>query len=222
MKYSILFAIAGTYFLITGYNLPSIWSNLLIWVAISFYLVSLAYGGLGVKVFGKQADGKISLWAIALLLPYLSLIWLIWQIKRLLIKPAYHQITPNIWLGRRVNINELPEQIDLIIDLTCEFQEPSNLITDKVYICHPTLDADAPETTILQDLVKTIGDRPDSNIYVHCALGHGRSATVVAAYLLITQQVETLEEAIAFLQNIRPRVNLNSRQKAKLASVLKT
>ncbi|MGL6280956.1 MAG: dual specificity protein phosphatase family protein [Microcoleaceae cyanobacterium] len=220
MKFSILFAIAGTYFLITGYNLSNIWGYLLIWMAISYYLVSLAYGGIGVKIFGKQTNGKISLWAIALLLPYLSFIKLIWQIKRLLIKPAYHQITPNIWLGRRVNIDELPENIDLIIDLTCEFPEPSNLTTDKAYICHPTLDADAPEPAILQDLVKTMSDRPDSNIYVHCALGHGRSASVVAAYLLITKQVASVEEAIAFLKNIRPRVNLNAQQQAKLAGVL--
>lgn len=220
MKYSILFAIAGTYFLITGYHLSNIWGYLLIWMAISYYLVSLAYGGIGVKIFGKQSNGKISLWAIALLLPYLSLIWLIWQIKRLLIKPAYHQITPNIWLGRRVNIDELPEKINMIIDLTCEFQEPNNLITDRIYICHPTLDADAPEPDILQDLVRTMGDRPDRNIYVHCALGHGRSASVVAAYLLITKQVASVEEAIAFLKNIRPRVNLNSRQQAKLAGLL--
>lgn len=220
MKYSILFAIAGTYFLITGYHLSNIWGDLLIWMAISYYLVSLAYGGIGVKIFGKQTNGKISLWAIALLLPYLSLIWGIWQIKRLLIKPAYHQITPNIWLGRRLNIDELPAEIDLIIDLTCEFQEPGNLITDRVYICHPTLDADAPEPAILQDLVKTMGDRPDKNIYVHCALGHGRSASVVAAYLLITKQLTSIEEAIAFLKNIRPRVNLNTIQKAKLAGVL--
>lgn len=222
MKYSILFAITGTYFLITGYNLANIWGYLLIWMAISYYLVSLAYGGIGVKIFGKQSTGKISLWAIALLLPYLSLIWLIWQIKRLLIKPAYHQITPNIWLGRRVNPDELPAQIDLIIDLTCEFPEPSNFISNKEYICHPTLDADAPTPDILQDLAKTMGDRPDRNIYVHCALGHGRSATVVAAYLLTTKQVTSVEEAIAFLKNIRPRVNLNATQKAKLAGVLAT
>lgn len=222
MVYSILFAIAATYFFITGFNLLGIWGYLLIWVAISFYLVSLAYGGLGVKVFGKQANGKISIWAIALLLPYLSFIWLIWHIKRLLVKPAYHQITSNIWLGRRVNIHELPEEMDIIIDLTCEFWEPGNLITDKVYICHPTLDADAPKTNILQDLVVAMNNHSNSNIYVHCALGHGRSATLVAAYLLMTQEIDTVEGAIAFLQNIRPRVNLNSRQRAKLASLVKT
>jgi protein-tyrosine phosphatase len=52
-------------------------------------------------------------------------------------------------------------------------------------------------------------------VYVHCALGHGRTATVVLAYLLATGQVATLREGLARLRTLRPGVGLH-RQQAEL------
>lgn len=51
-------------------------------------------------------------------------------------------------------------------------------------------------------------------VYVHCALGHGRTATVVLAYLLVTRQAATIREGLARLGALRPGVGL-SRQQAK-------
>ncbi|MFM7100239.1 MAG: dual specificity protein phosphatase family protein, partial [Verrucomicrobiota bacterium] len=53
-------------------------------------------------------------------------------------------------------------------------------------------------------------------VYVHCAAGRGRSALVVAAFLLAEQRVETVGEAVEFLQRIRPEVLLVDGQRARL------
>lgn len=47
------------------------------------------------------------------------------------------------------------------------------------------------------------------NVLVHCAAGISRSPTLVAAYLLLSQQYQSAEEAIEYLKKMRPIVNPN-------------
>ena len=49
-------------------------------------------------------------------------------------------------------------------------------------------------------------------VYVHCKAGRGRSATIVIAYLMQYQGI-SLEEAIAFVKEQRPQINLNPSQR---------
>ena len=53
-------------------------------------------------------------------------------------------------------------------------------------------------------------------LFVHCAHGHGRSATVLGAVLIALGEVETVGEAVKMMQRSRPRVRLNNRQRASL------
>lgn len=53
-------------------------------------------------------------------------------------------------------------------------------------------------------------------ILVHCAHGHGRSATVLGAILLAEGLAASVEEAEGLMRAVRPRVGFNSRQRAGL------
>jgi protein-tyrosine phosphatase len=43
-------------------------------------------------------------------------------------------------------------------------------------------------------------------VYVHCKIGYSRSAAVVGAYLLASQQAATVDEAVAQLRAVRPSI----------------
>jgi len=109
---------------------------------------------------------------------------IIWHIQRLISQEdCGNEIAPGIWILRRAFVNELPNNISLIIALTAEFSEPPNAISGKTYICIPTLDTSVPPERVFQKLIHTICSW-NGNVYIHCALGHGRSASVAAGVLL--------------------------------------
>ena len=117
----------------------------LLWPAVSFLVVASAYAGLGPAIFGKRPNGRRSIWAALLLLPYLAFSWSIWSLRRrIMADPCRHQIAPGIWLGRRPYLHELPEQIQYIVDLTCEFTAARSIPTKGQYLCLPTLDTCTP------------------------------------------------------------------------------
>ena len=210
-----LFLILGSCLIILGFKL-GLAGLLLFWVGVSLVIVGSGYGWLGAKVFGKQSDGKISRWALCLLFPYLLLIWTIWHLQRLIIQEdCCNEIAPGIWLGRRAFADELPAQISLIIDLTAEFQEPIEVISEKTYICVPTLDASVPPDEIFIEIVKTIAAW-QGNVYIHCALGHGRAATVAACTLVAKGLINDPNQAEQVLKKARPKVNLSAVQKQLL------
>lgn len=49
-------------------------------------------------------------------------------------------------------------------------------------------------------------------VYVHCKAGRGRSATIVVAYLM-QYQLLSFDEALSFVKDQRPQINLNSYQR---------
>ena len=105
-----------------------------------------------------------------------------------------------------------------VLDLTCEFSE-SRYFARMPYLCLPTVDHTAPTQTALRAGVDFItANCRERKVYVHCALGHGRSATVVAAWLLADNPRLMVEAAIKQLQAIRPGVRLNSEQRESLVN----
>lgn len=220
MKYAILYFLLSICLITIGLHLK-IFGWLLIWLGCNSIIVGAAYAVGNAKVFGKQSDGKIASWALFLLLPYLLLTWGFWQIKRIILREkCCHEIVPGIWLGRRAFANELPENISLIVDLTAEFIEPGNVIAGRTYICVPTLDASVPSDEKFIELVEIISSW-QGNVYLHCALGHGRAATLAAGTLFAKGLVNDMLEAEKVLKQIRPSVSFSSVQKQLLNTAMK-
>ena len=61
MKYSLTFGLLGALFCYSAVLLGDLW-YLLFWLAISFFVLSAGYAGIGPKIFCKQPDGTIPLW----------------------------------------------------------------------------------------------------------------------------------------------------------------
>jgi protein-tyrosine phosphatase len=218
MKYAVVFAILGIYLAVVGLLLSDLgW--LLLWPALSFLIVAAAYAGLGPAVFGKCPDGRFAWWAVALLLPYLAVTWALWHLVRLFGREVCcHEVAPGLWLGRRALPNELPADIALVIDLTAEFSKPRGVRQGRTYLCLPTLDTLAPNERAFTELVRRVVASPRA-VYVHCASGHGRSATVAAALLIARGLAKDAKEAEAMLRQARPGVRLQKAQRALLARV---
>ena len=189
---------------------------LLVWSGISFCLVAAAYALQKPQLFGKRKDGTLAWGPCVLLLPYLLLTWLIWYCQtRFSQESVCDEVGPGLWLGRRATVKELPPGITLIVDLTSEFSEPRGLRTGRAYLCLPTLDNAVPDAKALREAVHQAASC-DGAVYVHCALGHGRSALVAAAVLRARGLVRTPVEGLARVKQARPGVRLNRAQQAFL------
>lgn len=193
---------------------------LLKWVlfntACAFGGVALGYGFIGPRVFGKRG-ARIPWWSWLLFWPYFLLNYLsLWLFRRASKENACDEIAPNLWLGCRLwqrDEKQLPP-ISVVLDLTFEFSEIAFLQKVPHYFCVPILDTTAPTLEELSRGVQFLKTyHPQGPVYVHCALGHGRSATFVAIYLLACEQAQSIEEALSHLRNIRPGVDLHQSQR---------
>lgn len=213
-KYSLVFSILAVLCWYQTWQ-PDRWNLLFAWTAVSFTLVALAYLLNQPAIFGKQPSGKLRPLNVALLFPYFLFAWSTWHVLRRVRREApWHKITDRIVIARRLLNSEVPEDVDHVVDLTCEFSEPDALL-QKDYQCFPILDASTPGVEQLQEWIKTIS-KLEGTILVHCAEGHGRSGFIVAALLLFTGQVKTVEESIQIIQSQRAKVRLNKDQRVVL------
>ena len=127
---------------------------------------------------------------------------------------AADRVAENVWLGRRITSQQATTLFGdapvATLDLTSEFQECDRL-RGPHYLCLPAMDHSAPTQVRLHAGANFISANcRERVVYVHCALGHGRSSTVVAAWLLQNDPKLEVDAAIKQLQAIRPGVRLNS------------
>jgi len=217
--YGITFLVCGLALLATAVNLGGL-AWLLCWPCASFLLVGLAYLGLGPGVFGKRADGRITWWNWLVLLPFLGLTWLVWHLVRLVSRePACHEVGANLFVGRRLFAHEVPPSVTLIIDLTAEFAVSAAILNGRSYRCLPTLDAQPSDAAAFRQLVLETANWP-SGVLVHCANGHGRSATFAAALLMARGIAFDGRAAEALLREKRPGVRLQRGQRQALESFI--
>ena len=219
MKYVVAFACLSVMCMLEAVALESMLARLL-WgsLCVAFAGVALAYGRTGAVTFLKSKEGVISPLSYALFWPYhllnaVSLLLFRWFGR----ENAYDQITPNLYLGSclgRLDARRIVESgVTGVLDLTCEFSEARLLRQSGAYRCLPLLDTQAPSLEQLQDAVLWLEEqRGQGPVYVHCALGHGRSATVMAACLLHCGEVTTVEGAVAHLAALRPKIGLSEMQ----------
>lgn len=219
MKHTLSYAVAGLVLAWGAIGGGGGWW-ILAWPAIACLLVALAYAGAGPAVFGKRPDGRLAWWAQVLLLPYLAFTFAIWKIKRKISKEDYYnEVVPGLWVGRRVLGDELPAGVGLIVDVAAEFAEPTSALARCDYRSFPILNYSAPRPAALQALAAELRDYP-GGLYIHCAQGHGRSATVAAAILLARGLAKTPEEAEAMVVKTRPKVHLEASQRAALKATI--
>jgi len=191
----------------------------LLWPALSFALLGAAYLAHRPTLLGKRLDGTLAWWAYLLFAPYLMLTWSIWHTKRMFGREdCANEIVPGLWVGRRPFSHELPEGVRVIVDITAEFPAPAAIRRHPGYLCIPTLDGMPPDMTVLCELLDTLRDK--EGIFVHCAFGHGRSATVAAALLIARRLAGSVAEAEAQLRQRRPGIRLNDTQRRYLEEIL--
>lgn len=127
----------------SAFFVGAIWP-LLAWWATSLAVVSLAYLWGYAKVFGKKEDGRLPALNQLILLPYLALTLLGWQLAVWLGRESMCvQVTPILWLGRWPRRGELPSDIRRVVDLTAELPGPADRLT-RQYLALPALDGRSP------------------------------------------------------------------------------
>lgn len=192
----------------------------LLWPAAALLLVSLAYFGLGVAVFQK-VDGRQSWPARMLLAPYLLGAWISYRLHTGS-TPAMHAVAPGVFLGRWPRADDLNGcSPAAVLDLTAEFSAAKTR-RGRSYRNVPILDLTTPEPAALHAAVEFIEKHINAGpVYVHCALGLSRSATVVAAWLVRSQRVANAEAALRQLAELRRGVAWSPAHLTAIAEAVK-
>jgi predicted protein tyrosine phosphatase len=179
-----------------------------LYVGVPFALLAVAYAGAGPWLLCKRPSGRRSFLGWVLFAPYILLSAVTLRVYRLVSRePPYVQVAPNLFFGRRLLASEAKAAgWQSVLDLAVEF---SATWVPARYLSLPVLDAMAPSEVELRAAVAWIAEAVQCGmVYVHCALGHGRSACVIIAYLLSVGKVRSVAEGIRLLQSLRPGVRL--------------
>jgi protein-tyrosine phosphatase len=225
VKYSITFTIACAALITVVIGAESWPARVLLGsCAVTAGALAVVYASKRASYLGKRPQGRFAPWAYLVFWPYLVVNYLILGAFRLLSKESpYSEILPGLWVGCRLfpfdraSFSEL--QIHAMLDLTCEFSEIRFARRSIDYRCIPLLDTFAPSQEQFVHATDWIAAKVEQGpVYVHCAFGHGRSATVVAAYLLRIGHTATAEAALGLLKGSRPTVVLHPRQRSALST----
>ncbi|MGH6940147.1 hypothetical protein, partial [Hypericibacter sp.] len=187
------------------------WGWWLFWPAFSLALVAANYAFLGAAGFEKAPDGRMSLGAIVLLLPYLLAAafngWL-WR---------YGQ-GPAVEIRDGVHISGLPRRAEAarfatVIDLCAELPATAAPAQCRAL---PMLDLVTPEPERLREAAGLIEQaRSQGPVLVCCALGFSRSAAAIATWIAIHHRVDG-ENAIEEIRRAWPHVRLKMAARAAI------
>jgi hypothetical protein len=217
-RLGIFFATSALLQLAVAWRASSWWAVLPGWLGLSLAQVAVAYAFAGPGVLGKRADGTLHPAAWLCGLPYFVLQDLATAARRLRrAEPAWNEVAPGLFLGRRCQALELPPGTRWVVDLTAEFAEPRAVREGHTYRALPTLDGCAMDPGQFARLVEELRGA-EGPLFVHCAVGHGRSATVLAAVLLARGLARDVDDAERVMQRARPLVRLARRQRELLTA----
>ena len=146
--------------------------------------------------------------------------------ERLLGHTWFSQVTPTLWLGGAPTYGRdyrelLRLGITAVVDMRAErhadpaFFEEHDIAHRQYHVPDVTV----PDEDVLTDAVDWIAARilEGRVVLIHCAKGRGRSATVLAAYLMDAQGM-TFDEVDDLLTMRRPLVKLQDRHREVLES----
>lgn len=211
MQLTLGVALLATAYALAAMGWPIAW--LLAWPSASVIVVSAGYLALGPGVFGKRSDGSLRALPTLLLLPYHVVIRARVAAEIAFSREsAWDEVAPDLYLGRLVRGAAIPPRARVLVDLTSELDASSTDRAGRTYHLLPALDADVPQYEDFAALARALAADPGP-IFVHCAAGHGRSATFAAALLVARGAARNAEEAEAILRSKRPRVKLHAVQR---------
>lgn len=195
----------------------SLLGMLLFWLALALAMVALNYLLFAAAGFQKSELGHPSFASRWLLLPYRLFAWLnirFWTGGQV----AAQEVLPGVWLGRMPTMSEA-QQYDAILDLCAELPFPYSgkaLLTPargmtegklKWYQPMPMLDLCLPDEQDCLEAVRRLEClRTSGTLLVCCALGYGRSALVLAAWLLLSGRAGSALDAAKMIAAVRPKV----------------
>lgn len=187
--------------------------HIALYPALTTFVLFTAYATKNpLHVMGKSTDGSFS-WTICTLnLPWLLFTYVVWFIQRALSRESrVDRIINSVYIGS-YPLHLKDEAYDLVIDLTAEFPKPKGVNFN--YVCLPNLDG-----VPLADISIPAGITGDSKLLIHCAQGHGRSATYCSILLVRLGLAENIGSALALIQSERPGARPSSAQLGQLAKM---
>ncbi|MGH8081137.1 MAG: phosphatase PAP2/dual specificity phosphatase family protein, partial [Lysobacter sp.] len=193
------------------------WALWLLWPALSLTLVAMNYAVFGPLGFQKRDNGRMSMAALWLYAPYLLGAWANsrWWTRN---APQPVWVIDEIWLGRVPALGER-DGYARVIDVSAELPLTPWREGDRV---RPMLDLVAPTPEQLRQVADDIEAlRGRGEILVCCALGYSRSATAVAAWLLRSGRVATVEDAIGVVRRARPAIVVRERHRRALGLMMR-
>jgi protein-tyrosine phosphatase len=205
-RLALRYALGGALCAVPAFALGGAWLWLC-WPAVALLLVALNYALFGAQGFQKGADGRLSVAARWLLAPYLLGAWLnsrLWTRRQ----PAPNEVCDGVWLGRLPGAGELARgPFRALVDLCAELPLAAQ---GRHYRSIPVLDLTAPTLDDCLAAAEAIEQaRRQGATLVCCALGYSRSATALAAWLLLSGRAADVDAALALLRGARPRIVLH-------------
>lgn len=203
--------IGAALLLILGYLLRP-WGWLLVWPAFACTVVACGYFRGWAGVFHKT-EGQLPVATRWVLFPYLLADRMA---RSYLVRPSkpWVRAAPRLVIGRRLTNRQArrlitEERITAVLDLTAECSECREL-RNLSYRNIQVLDLTLPTQEQFDEAIHFIREHAArGTVYVHCALGYSRAASVVIGYLVSEGIEPDVDRATEMLRRIRPQISLN-------------
>ena len=157
---------------------------LLAWIAVACSVASVAYLANRPTWLGKR-DGRLVWWRTLPLAPYMLAYATACRVRRSRRRySSWDEVAPGLTVGARVPAAELPDGVELVVDLTAEISAIEDVRRLPGYRSLPVLDgAFPPDEERFLALLEELIDAP-GGIYIHCISGRGRAPSAAAALLI--------------------------------------
>ncbi len=189
------------------------------WASLSCALAAWAYVANLPGIYGKR-HGRLVWWRAAPTAVFLGAFRIACALMRAWRRhPTKSRVSASVWVAGRVEGDDLPADLEFVVDLVSEFPEPAGVRRRPGYRFLPVLDGGVPPAVEpVLELLEELAD-PRRPALVHCDSGMGRAPTFAALLMLRRGEADTVDEARAAIERARPFVHLGTADRAFLARV---